>query len=55
MDAGMSPTLMLVGLVLVGWVAYDSTQRHWSGSTFADAAWKWIIGMLLWFIVLPIS
>jgi uncharacterized membrane protein YdcZ (DUF606 family) len=51
----MPPAISLIGLVIVCWVAYDATQRDWSGSSFADAAWKWIVGtILLWFIVLPI-
>jgi len=48
----------LIGLLVLGstaLVALDASKRDWSGDGFADAAWKWVVGMLLlWFVALPL-
>lgn len=48
----------LIGLLVLAstaGVAVDASKRDWSSDTFADASWKWIVGMLLmWFVALPL-
>jgi uncharacterized BrkB/YihY/UPF0761 family membrane protein len=48
----------LLGLAVLGatvWVAIDASGRDWSDNTFADASWKWVVGvLLLWFVALPL-
>ncbi|WCB92980.1 hypothetical protein DSM104299_01681 [Baekduia alba] len=49
---------LLLGVLMLGsvaWVAKDASERNWSGNTFADASWKWVLGvLLLWFVALPL-
>jgi hypothetical protein len=48
----------LIGLLVLGstvLVGLDANRRDWSGDSFADAAWKWVVGMLLlWLVALPV-
>jgi hypothetical protein len=48
----------LIALVIVGtavWVGVDSSHRDWRSNGFANATWKWVIGMLLlWIVVFPV-
>ena len=37
------------------WVAYDASQRDWSGHGFANRTWKWVVGcLLLWVVAFPV-
>jgi hypothetical protein len=46
---------ILLVIVSALWVAYDASQRDWQHSSFANAAWKWVVGTLLvWIIVFPV-
>ena len=45
----------LLVLCSVVFVAIDASGRDWSEDKFANASWKWVIGvLLLWFIALPV-
>jgi hypothetical protein len=45
--------LLIVGTTV--WVAVDASQRDWRNHSFADATWKWVLGMLLlWIVALPV-
>jgi hypothetical protein len=50
--------LWLIVLAIVAttiWVGVDASGRDWSGDRFANSPTKWIIGMLLlWIIVFPV-
>jgi hypothetical protein len=54
-ELGMMGLLSLLVLGSTALVAVDATRRDWAADGFADAAWKWIVGMLLvWFVALPL-
>jgi hypothetical protein len=37
------------------WVGVDASGRDWSGDRFANGATKWVIGvLLLWIMVFPV-
>jgi Protein of unknown function (DUF2510) len=46
------------GLIVIAstvWVGADASRRDWSHDKFADAAWKWVLGcLLLWIVVFPL-
>jgi hypothetical protein len=44
----------LVIAASTAWVAADASGRDFSGSSFADATWKWVVGCLfLWIVIFP--
>jgi hypothetical protein len=49
---------LFIVLVVVGsaiWVGVDAGARDWSDSKFAHAAWHWVAGtLLLWIVVFPV-
>ena len=48
----------LIGLLIVGttvWVGVDASKRDWRNHGFANATWKWVVGMLLlWIVAFPV-
>jgi hypothetical protein len=48
----------LMFVVVIGtsvWVGFDAGNRDWSEDSFANKPWKWVLGSLLfWIIVFPI-
>ena len=51
----MTTIFVLLILGTTAWVAYDASQRDWSGSSFANRPWKWVVGSLLfWIVVFPL-
>jgi hypothetical protein len=55
MPGDMGVLALLVVVASAAWVAYDSSQRDWRRSSFANRPWKWVVGtLLLWIIVFPL-
>ena len=51
----MTVLLLLVVVATAVWVGVDASGRDWSGDRFANSPTKWIVGMLLlWIIVFPV-
>lgn len=51
----MQAALLVLILVTTIWVAFDASHRDWRNHRFANATWKWIIGMLLlWIVAFPV-
>jgi hypothetical protein len=47
--------LFLVFVASTIWVGVDAGRRDWSGDRFADTPTKWVLGMVLfWIIVFPV-
>ena len=48
----------VIGILIIGttvWVAVDANQRDWRNHGFANATWKWVVGMLLlWIVAFPV-
>jgi hypothetical protein len=45
----------LVALATAVWVGIDARQRDWTGNRIGNKTWQWIVGALLfWIIVLPL-
>ena len=45
--------LLIVGTTV--WVGFDASQRDWSHNGFANRPWKWVVGSLLfWIVVFPL-
>jgi hypothetical protein len=46
---------LLIVVLATAWVAFDSRNRDFSGHSFADRPWKWVVGtLLLWIVVFPL-
>ncbi len=51
----MGGLILVVMLATTAWVAYDASQRDWSGHSFANRSWKWVVGsLLIWIVVFPL-
>jgi hypothetical protein len=51
----MQAVIALLIVATTAWVGYDASRRDWSGHSFADRTWKWVVGsLLLWIVVLPV-
>jgi hypothetical protein len=54
-DASMEAILLLILLGTTIWVAVDANQKDWRNHSFANATWKWVLGMLLlWIVAFPV-
>lgn len=52
---GMVELMVLVFVGTTIWVGVDASGRDWSRDRFANSPTKWVIGMLLlWIIVFPV-
>jgi hypothetical protein len=46
---------LIVLVVSAVWVGADASKRDWSGDSFANTTWQWILGVaLLWIVVVPV-
>jgi len=55
MTTGMQAIILLLILGTTIWVGVDASHRDWSRHGFANATWKWIVGMLLlWIVAFPV-
>ena len=51
----MQAVVLLLILGTTVWVAVDASQRDWRNHKFANATWKWVVGMLLlWIVAFPV-
>lgn len=51
----MGALILLLVLATTAWMGVDAAKRDWSGSTFANATWQWVLGGLgLWIVAFPV-
>jgi hypothetical protein len=51
----VQPLFLLLFVATTIWVGVDASRRDWSDHGFANATWKWIVGLLLlWIVAFPI-
>ena len=44
--ADMQAVVLIVIVASTIWVGVDASHRDWSGHSFANATWKWVVGSL---------
>ena len=53
--ADMQAVILIVIVASTIWVGVDASHRDWSGHSFANATWKWVVGsLLLWIVAFPV-
>jgi hypothetical protein len=51
----MELLVLFIVLATTVWVGVDASGRDWSADRFANSTTKWVIGMLLlWIVVFPV-
>jgi hypothetical protein len=51
----MQAAVFLIIIASAVWVGIDASHRDWSGNSFANATWKWVVGALfLWIVAFPV-
>jgi hypothetical protein len=51
----MELILLFIVLATTVWVGVDASGRDWSGDRFANSTTKWVISvLLLWIVVFPV-
>jgi hypothetical protein len=51
----VQPVFLVLFVATTIWVGVDASGRDWSNQGFANATWKWVVGLLLlWIVAFPI-